>query len=151
MKQNRMQKNQTGFTLVEILASIVILSVIFIGIFQLFMFTSKTATSNNTKLVTTHMAKATIERIKIDHESFFQQEKVKPDPIIYTKNNCEPNHCEQLYEFFINDNVYEVEVKISQNANEKDLELINVVVTVEQIDKKVKSKVEGYVIYEASP
>ena len=76
-------KNENGFTLVELLASIIILSIIIIGIFQMFIFSSKTATSNQTKLVTTHLAKATIERIKVDAESYFSFDQVEVGNKLY--------------------------------------------------------------------
>lgn len=163
MKQTQTYANEKGFTLVELLASIVILSVIFVGVFQLFTFTTKTATMNNTKLVTSHLAKATIERIKVDYESFFLPENFKPEN---TKDNCESIgnvNCDN-YQFKVNDSLYNVTVKVSQSdtdeevevngvmksVNEKALNLINVVVTVNRADTKINSTVEGYVIYDGS-
>lgn len=141
-------KKERGFTLVELLASVVILSIIIIGIFQLFVFTSKTATSNQTKLVTTHLAKATIERVKVDAETFFPMDHI-PDESI-DKNNC--HHYEHvdchLYEIKINDLDYDVVLDVSQSEEEEALHLINVIVTVTQEESNLSSKVEGYVVDE---
>lgn len=152
-----------GFTLVEVLTSVVIISIIFISIFHLFTFTTKTANSNKSKLVTTHLAKATIERIKTDHESFFPQEEISEIPKTYDRKMCETIetlNCSQ-YEFIVNDTTYEVEITFSQDEqkevetddaflviNEKELNLINVLVYVYQVDnEKINSEVEGYVLY----
>lgn len=153
MAEKLNNESEKGFTLVELLVSVVIISIIFFGVFQLFTFSAKTATSNETKLVTTHLAKATIERIKVDYESFFPPEEIKcseNEKFIYSKQNCAQTgsiNCDR-YEFIVNDILYDVEVKVSQNNDEQNLNLLNVVVTVEQPDKNINSKVEGYVIYE---
>src|SRR5690625_6696683 len=84
------KSTQKGFTLVEVLASIVIISVILVGVAQLMLFTNKTAVSNNSKLVTTHLAKATMERIKIEPEAYFPFSNVTSEKKEYTKNNCHP-------------------------------------------------------------
>src|SRR5690625_2027305 len=142
MTKRKIERNNSGFTLVEVLASVVIISIIFIGVFQLFTFSAKTATSNQSKLVTSHLAKATIERIKVDHHSFFTQETVNATPVKYDMDLCqtiESIDC-NLYQFLVNDVQYAVEVTVSQNENkqvdvngsplninEKNLDLINVV------------------------
>ena len=139
-----------GLTLVEVLASIVIISVILLGVVQLLSFANKTAMSNNSKLVTTHLAKATIERIKTVPETYFSFYDINSESMTYTKNNCIPEACENLYQWNVNDRTYEVTVKVSQTNEEKILDLINVVVTVELSGKNIKSTVEGYVIDEIS-
>lgn len=147
----KVRKNEKGFTLVELLASIIILSIIIIGIFQMFVFTSKTATSNQTKLVTTHLAKATIERIKVDAESFFPLDivNVNEEKEINSANCSSLSNVDcDLYEIKVNDLTYQVEIYVSQNEEEVDLNLINVVVTVTEDEKNLSSKVEGYVVDE---
>ncbi|HLS67101.1 MAG TPA: type II secretion system protein [Pseudogracilibacillus sp.] len=136
-------KEGNGFTLVEVLASIVIISIIFLGVMQLIHFTNKTAVSNNTKLVTTHLAKATMERIKLTPEEFFPTNNVTVKT--YDKHNCEVENCSNLYSFKVNDNDYDVRVAVSQQEEEKQLNLINVVVYVQSQVKGEESMVEGYV------
>lgn len=143
---NQDKTTEKGFTLVEVLASIVIISILFLGIVQLLNFTNKTAVSNNAKLVSTHLAKATIERIKIKPDEFFPTDEIKTKT--YDKSNCIPAHCEELFTFLVNDEVYDVYVKTSQNTEEYKLNLINVVVTIEQQNKNLTSTVEGYVVNE---
>src|SRR5699024_7342090 len=100
MIKNNHYRNENGFTLVEVLASIVIISVIMLGVVQLMSFTNKTAASNNSKLVTTHLAKATIERIKMQPETYFPFNEVVDKT--YTKENCKPEDCEDLYQLQVN-------------------------------------------------
>lgn len=143
----QIRKHAKGFTLVEVLASVVIISVILLGVAQLFNFTNKTAVSNNIKLVTTHLAKASIERIKIQPEAYFTEEQIAESAPI-TLNNCKGENCETLYQLIINDDVYHVTVYPSQDEKESDLRLINVLVEVEHEKRGLKSTVEGYVINE---
>lgn len=140
------QQKEIGFTLVEVLTSIVIISIIFLGIIQLLNFTNKTAVSNNTKLVTTHLAKATIERVKMTPDHFFPTDNVTTNT--FDKTNCIPENCENVYSFKLNGSEYDVRVKISQDNEEKRLNLINVLVTVEHFEKQINSTVEGYVTNE---
>jgi len=142
----KLKGNYDGFTLVEVLASIVIISIILLGVVQLMNFTNKTAITNNVKLVTTHLAKATIERMKIKSEDYFLPEQINGEPI--TKENCQITSCKNLYRLTINDESYDVIVIVSQNSEEVELQLINVIVTVKHSNKNIKSTVEGYVIDE---
>lgn len=142
----KLKNNYEGFTLVEVLASIVIISIILLGVVQLFNFTNKTAVSNNVKLVTTHLAKATIERMKIQSEDYFLPEQINGEPI--TKDNCQITNCTTLYQLTVNDETYDVAVIVNQNDEEVELHLINVIVTVIHANKDIKSTVEGYVIDE---
>ncbi len=142
---------EKAYTLVELLASIVILSIIIIGIFQLFIFSGNTAKSNETKLVTTHLAKATIERVKIDYENFIPLEELERLQESYTINryNCAQfKNCE-MFTIKVNDLLYEVEITFSQReSHEKELNLFDVLVEVTQPDKNISSKLEGYVVHE---
>ena len=61
-----------------------------------------------------------------------------------------PKDCSSLYQLKVNDQTYEVKLQISQNEEEKKLQLINCVVTVKLNDdyRNIESTVEGYVIHE---
>lgn len=150
MRRMDSRKFEKGFTLVEVLASILIISIILLGAAQLMMLTNKTATSNNSKLVTTHLAKASIERIKIDPEAYFSFETIEAVEREYTKDNCHPNACADLYEFLVNDEIYDVTLRVSQNLEEKELNLVNIFVKVKQSNKDIQTTVEGYVVHETS-
>jgi|SRR5699024_2860382 len=146
----KLRTDERGFTLVELLASVIILSIIIIGIFQMFIFSTKTASSNETKLVTTHLAKATIERVKVDAESFFPFNEVEKEEKSISNANChELNGVDcDLFNMKVNDLEYEVELRVSQDEDEATLNLINVIVTVKQTDTNLSSKLEGYVVHE---
>lgn len=58
--------NNRGFTLVEVLISIIILGVIITGFFQFFLFSQKTTTCNQEKLVAINIAQTVLEQIKED-------------------------------------------------------------------------------------
>lgn len=137
--------HEKGFTLVEVLASVVIISLILSSFFGLLIFTNKSAVSNNAKLVTINLAKASIERMKIEPESYFSFTAIKETGRIYTKEDCPDEDCEKLYKLEVNEQEYDVQVKVSQNAEEKRLQLINVVVTVKLLESNIQSTVEGYI------
>lgn len=145
----RIQKDEKGFTLVELLASIIILSIIIIGIFQLFVFSSKTVTLSQTKLVTTHLAKATIERVKVDSKSYIPFSKVTSEELVINKNTCNSLglNCD-VFTLKVNDLDYDIEIIANQSPDEKNLNLVNVIVTVSQPTENLSSTVEGYVVHE---
>ena len=148
---NKFVKKKDGFTLVEVLAAIVIISIILIGVVNLLNFTNKTAYSNNAKLVSINLAKASMERIKIQPENYFRFEDVSNSKKTFSSDNCVPNNCAPLYQLQVNDQTYEVELTINQSNDEKELQLINSVVTVKLVDdnRTIESTVEGYVNHES--
>lgn len=149
-KEKAYTRDEKGFTLVEVLVSIVIISLILLGVVNLFAFTNKTAKSNNTKLVSTHLAKATIERIEMQPESFFPLDQVNSTEKEYRISDCQSEACKKLYEFKVNDLVYDVMIKVRQDDEEEKLGLINVVVEIGQGQSNLKSIVEGYLIDETT-
>lgn len=156
---SRFPKNEKGVTLVEVLASIVIISIILLGVFSLLTFTNKTAVSNNAKLVSINLAKATIERMKVKPDDYFYnfeelKAKTAEFEVVYDHEDCHRSHedfhtskCETLYLPVVNDQTYHVEITVSQTDEERDLKLLNVVVTVSLAERNIKSVVEGYVNY----
>lgn len=58
-------KKESGFTLIEVVASIVIITIILLSFSQLFIQSNKTAAYNNEKLVAINMAEAELERLKM--------------------------------------------------------------------------------------
>lgn len=149
---SRFPKNEKGVTLVEVLASIVIISIILLGVFSLLTFTNKTAVSNNAKLVSINLAKATIERMKVKPDDYFYnfeelKAKTAEFEVVYDHEDCHTSACETLYLPVVNDQTYHVEITVSQTDEERDLKLLNVVVTVSLAERNIKSVVEGYVNY----
>jgi len=159
-------KNEKGVTLIEIMASIVIIAIILISFAQFFIQNSINANYNNEKLVVTNLADAAL--VKLQNTTFTKH----PDHVESEKNNTAYN----LQQYFIdktnplpspenqnpptaiplNGELYTVTYKAIQNKSkqssvglsEQDLNLMNVVVTVSSPDGKVKSSTEGYVYLE---
>lgn len=153
---SEMAKNEKAFSLVEVLASVVVVSIVLIGVLNIIVFTNKVAVSNNDKLVAVYLANATIERIKEKPEDFFPLPsdaspapeyvgRTAEDPFSYDGTHCTTEACENLYHVQINEVIYKVTVSVSQDEKEQQLRLINVVVNVKHPDKPIHSKVEGYV------
>ena len=151
-KTNRFMNNENGVTLVEVLASMVIISIILLGVYSLMTFTNKHAVSNNAKLVSINLAKATIERIKIKPEEYFDVETLTEEEFpaqgyAFDADNCTPENCSNVYLLRVNDTEYKVEIYLTQDEDERDLKLINVIVTISLEERNINSVVEGYVNY----
>ena len=127
-------ENDKGFSLIEVIASIVILSIVLLSFFQIFIQTNKTAVSNNEKLVVINLADAELERLKLD-------------PSLAKDALVKQSHPKQTVEkkVELNDKDYIVSIRASQDADEQKIKLINVLVQVVAEKSKTKSSVEGYV------
>lgn len=144
-----------GFTLVEVLASLVILSILLTGLYNLMIFTNKAAISNNDRLVAINIGKGAMERMQLKPDDYLVDQG--PYPKTITANSCKTDTCKSLYEPFINGETYVLTVKAEQNDptdpknknnprnREAELHLVNVLITVTAKEKKVKSQIEGYV------
>ncbi|WP_185960034.1 type IV pilus modification PilV family protein [Planococcus soli] len=142
-------KNERGFTLVEVLAALVILSIVLMSFMAVFANTNRIAVNNSEKLVIINLADAYLERVKINPTEFIG--KLPP-----TMVNCPPPETAKKCATItvspapppINGKSYSVTLQIKQDLNEKSLLLLSTVVTVKSPDTKVSSSVEGYVSYE---
>ena len=145
-KQSRKEK---GFTLVEVLASLVILSIILVGVLNLFVFTNKAAVTNNDRLVAINLGKATLERVKNAPEDYFSSltHEALENGVQLPMDDCESEECKDLYTELINDKEYEIMLDVSQDESERNMQLINVLVTVELPEEDISHQVEGYVVY----
>lgn len=134
-----MVNNQKGFSLIEVIASIVIISIVLLSFFQLFVQSNKTAVANNEKLVVINLADAQLERLKLDHTVLTDLEKL--DSKVLNKKiknfNLEP--------IILNNKFYSVKVLATVSEAEENLKIVNIVVTVTAPNGKTKSSVEGYV------
>lgn len=151
--------NQKAFTLIEVLASVLILTLIIFGSMALLNFTNTMAKSNNEKIVAVNLAKATLERINVKATDFIDPEIDLEDtrydsPLIFTQASCKNNlTCENLYQPQINDKIYEVEVYVSQDKkaredekySEKELGLLNIKIIVNLAESDVSGQAEGYI------
>lgn len=148
---NKTTATQNGFTLVETLASIVLLVIILLSFTQLFVQTNKAAKINNEKLVVINLADGILEGLKAKP---MKEIKAASDVQDYFKIATNPAAPPDTITF--NEKVYTVSYVASQGAtpfvngynSEKDLKIIKVVVTVTAPDGKTKSSTEGYVSIE---
>jgi len=137
--------NKQGFTLVEVIVSITILSIIILTFSSIFLFTNNTANRNNEKLVAVHLAKATLESVKGNPSYYF----------VLTESGITPGEGFQFENDsikitqIINDQNYEVKIKLTLDNGQKELSLVHVLVEAKLLDSKtpITSKVEGYVNY----
>lgn len=123
-------KNEKGFTLIEVIASLAIISLILILFSQFFIQNYQTANQNTEKLVAINLADGFLERLKVE----------RPNPA-----TIEHSFDQQLQ---LNDKTYLFSVSQSQNAREMNMKIINVVVTVQIENSETKGVVEGYVSYD---
>ncbi|MGI2326457.1 type IV pilus modification PilV family protein [Planococcus sp. YIM B11945] len=143
-------KNEQGFTLVEVLASLVIISILLMSFMAVFANTNKAAVHNSEKLVVINLADAYLERIQASPSEF-----LGALPPTLTTSACQPLESGKKCKVIpvtpaptpINGKSYNVIVKVKQSDPDKTLSLLEVVVTVEAVKSKVSSSVEGYVSY----
>ncbi|MBY6037051.1 prepilin-type N-terminal cleavage/methylation domain-containing protein [Fictibacillus nanhaiensis] len=136
--------SEKGFSLIEVLVSLTILSVSVIGISQFFMQANQISAGNNSKLVATNLARMTLERVQHDYASF----EVSPAPKVYSKTDCKTASCQNLYENMVNNTVYAIKIEVkNQSGEESSIKLFPVKVTIQYTNnQKIKSTaVEGYI------
>ncbi|MEY9969736.1 prepilin-type N-terminal cleavage/methylation domain-containing protein [Lysinibacillus sp. RC46] len=148
-------KSQRGFSLIEVVASLVLISIILLSFAQIFISTNKTATVNTEKLVTVNLADAVLAKLKSDPLTKIATKDLND----YFKDTGEPPDAKKKnppLEIDLNGKTYTITYTPSQNSNkyvnsdftEKDLNLIKVVVTVTSQNGKTKGSSEGYVSIE---
>lgn len=136
--------SEKGFSLIEVLISLTILSVSVIGISQFFNQANQISSGNNNKLVAANLARMTLERIQNDYASY----EVTASPKTYEKSLCTSSSCRDLYETMINNTVYETKITVKAQAGEEaSIKLFPVKVTIQYTSnqKVLSTAVEGYV------
>lgn len=149
----RMRTNE-GFTLIEILASIVILGILLTGFFQFFIFSQKTTTSNQDKLVALNIAQKVFEQVK--NNAYPEVTVIDTTvPVEYPVthdfvNVCSSGDADKLSgcKEIITSNNKTYDVKIVVSEKKEDLLLLFVKVQVFDASGYMKSNVKGYVKYE---
>lgn len=133
-------KDERGFTLVEVLAALVIISIVLMSFMSIFANTNAQAVSNTEKLVVINLADAYLERVKVNPSEFIT-------PFPPTKQNESKGKPPLVIE--LNDRKYNISINVTQNLIEfRDLSLLNIEVKVESQSSKHSSSVEGYIPYE---
>lgn len=134
-------RNNRGFTLIEVLASIVILSILATVFFHMFVFSQKTTTNSKEKLVAINVAQGVLERIKYGaHDEITA-------PGTYTVANCTSSSdptCEARYIITVNDIHYTIEIQIGGKVD-SEMNLHSAKVFVYDDDRKIQSTVKGFV------
>lgn len=133
-------RNNHGFTLVEILASIVILALLATVFFQMFIFSQKTTTGNQEKLVAINIAQGVLERLKNGAYPEIT------NPGIYSEDNCisSDEKCINKYKINVNNLNYSIKIEVSEEL-ESGIDLHSAEVKVYDDNGKIESKVKGFV------
>jgi len=140
-----MKNNEKAFTLIEVVASIVIITIVLLGIAALVIQSSTVAHSNNEKLVVIHLANATLEKIKTNSTIVKEAIEAAPSPtsdrievpltnlqlddVTTIEINNTPYTIAKLNDQFYQLNAY----KIPCTENASKLNLVNVLVEVKHI------------------
>lgn len=140
-------RNQSGFSLLEVVASVVILSIILISFFQLIIQSNTVVQHNSDRFVLINLADAELERLQAMQFTSIEQFNQ------YISSRTTQTIADKQFSVQINK---EAAKRITSpngttTANEATLNLYNVTVTVsETIGKKTSSSVaEGYVEIDA--
>lgn len=133
-------ENEKGFTLIEVVASIIIISIVLLSFSQLFIQSNKSSVQNNDKLITINLAEAELERLKVTP---FHPDYLPPIDKSKLYNPPKKEVEKVIYEYGPK---YKLSIKATQTADEKNNQLVNVVVTTKL--NTVSTTVEGYVKYE---
>lgn len=138
--------NEKGFTLVEILVSLTLLTTIVLTASYFFTQSNTISSYNNQKLVAVNLARSTLERIQLEPTSYITN-GIAGSPYSYQSCLTSGESSCQNYRVFINNHEYTIDVALSQDNNEKDLKLVDIQVDVSltSSDKSIKSTVEGYI------
>lgn len=120
--------NEQGFTLVEVVASLAIITIILLSFSSIFITNNKQAITNNEKLVIINLADAQLERFRAMAKLIDNTTSIE---------NIE-----------MNGKTYLVTVDYNQTPEETNMGIQNVLVTVSTDDNKLSTSVEGYVVYE---
>lgn len=131
-----------GFTLIEVLASITILAIIGIGLFQFFIMSQKGTINSQEKLEAFNIAQTVFERVKSGEYS----DEIKGDEITeeyernFTNDSCTVGDCDYKYIFEANNREYKIRIIVKEH--ELDLHKVEVFVSDGEEDR---SRVKGLI------
>lgn len=130
-------QKENGFSLIEVVASIVIITIILFSFFQLFIQSNKTAAYNNEKLVLINLADGQLERIQA--LSFSNITELRG--YISSTNNIPIQLNNKEYIVKIEETNYKVNGNQKQSFSDYNLVHLSVCVSI----NNSKSVAEGYV------
>lgn len=146
-------KNQKGFSLLEVVAAFVLITIILLSFYPLINNAKKVSASNIERFVVINLAEATLNRLKLSYDGFI--EKPTDNPLYLFKNNgkmtykyqdCGADKCEN-YKIELNQKVYFFEIVASQKDYEAEIGIINIIVTAKNQKGNINYSVEGYISY----
>ncbi|CAM3109700.1 type II secretion system protein [Filibacter tadaridae] len=151
-------QSEKGFSLLEVVASLVIISIVLLSFYPFFINAKTMSDSNMERLVVINLADATLERLKADPYAYIEKPSTDPDYLsiksgekVYSNTNCQkdgvvPDPCIP-FSIELNGENYFVVVKSSQTNGESESKLIEILVTVKNESGKINYSVEGYIPY----
>lgn len=143
-----MLSSEKGFSLIEVLVSLSILSISVITISNFFIQANEISAGNNRKLVAANLARMTLDRVQQNPESYGI--KVPDEEGVFNTSNCHnlaTIECKKLYSTKINETEYEMSLYIKEGSDKEDkMNLIPITVTISYQDKE--TSVEGYLAYD---
>lgn len=144
-----MKKNQ-GFTLVEILVSILLLVLLGFAFFQFFIFSQKATTGSKEKLAAVHLAQSVLEQVKTnDYPEITENMDVEKSHLpkrFHVGNACAnaDQNCINRYKKKLNNQTYQVEIEVDQKKNDTSC-LLEVEVEILNQAGKLETSVKGLI------
>lgn len=139
--------SEKGFSLIEVLVSLSILSVSVIAISNFFVQSNEISEGNNRKLVAANLARMTLDRVQQNYTSYGIKVPTAEDT--FNTSDCHDlayDACKNLYSTKINNTEYEITIHIRKSTeNEVKMKLLPISVIISYLDKD--TSVEGYVAY----
>ena len=133
--------NEKGFSLVEVSAAIVILTIVLTSIYPLFSQSKDMTVRNEERLVAYHAAEAVLQRAKTAPNTFFKNpipfSELQKHSVCTIEEDKQKSHCYIL----INNNAYEWELTFDDvpltetNNKNKDQALVQATVTIKNIHR----------------
>lgn len=124
-----MVRKEKGFSLVEVLAAVVIIGIVLLSIVPLFTQAKKMTVRNEDRLIAYHAAEAIIQQAKVHPNLLLgQQQSIKPNELVGQKKECSltvPNRGtvtgDDACLILINNNAFGWEVSFSEVPMKNDL------------------------------
>ncbi|MER2008533.1 MAG: prepilin-type N-terminal cleavage/methylation domain-containing protein [Psychrobacillus sp.] len=148
-------KEERGFSLIEVVASLIIITIVLLSFSQLFIQSNKIVHKNNEKLITVNLADAMLVRLKSESFSYnpdfsnvneYFKDTIETDPVKKKPPTLiKMNNKEYVVSYVSSQSNSKI---INSNYSETNLKLVKVVVTVTAPDGKTKGSSEGYVALE---
>lgn len=145
-------KNEKGFSLLEVVAAFVLITIILLSFYPLINNAKKVSDSNIERLVVINLAEATLNRLKLTKYDYLEQPLDNPTYLyknggskLYTLLTCTTEHCKELYTIHINSRDYFFEVQALQSETDSINNLINIIVTAKNEKGNISFSIEGYV------